>query len=215
MKIKTWALGAAALAMASIAGQVRAADFGSGTPYAVINNWAGFYAGANLGFAHTNADVSVSAFGLTVTGSGSDTKFTGGLLAGYNWQSGDRVWGIEGDINALSDWNYLASIRARYGLIYGNWLYYGTIGVGFIDSGSSIAAPGFSFNGFNSAGLAVGGGAETKINSHLSAGVEGLFYWFPDDTQNVGFASVKTSVDVIAVRARLTYQFDGSRDFLK
>jgi opacity protein-like surface antigen len=216
MKIKAWVLGAAALATASIAGQVQAADFGAGAPpYAVVNNWAGFYFGANLGFTHTNADVTVSVPGFALTGSGSDTQFTGGLLAGYNWQSGDRVWGIEADISGLSDWDYIGSIRARYGLIYGNWLYYGTIGVGFIDSGGSISAPGFSYNGYSNAGLAVGGGAETKINSRLAAGVEGIFYWFPDDTQNVLGTSIKTNVDVISIRARLTYQLDGSRDFLK
>jgi outer membrane immunogenic protein len=217
MKVKAWVLGVAALAMMGMAARVQAADFGGGAPYAVVNNWAGFYVGANLGFTHTNADVTVSAFGFGVTGSGSDTQFTGGLLAGYNWQSGDRVWGIEADISGLSDWDYIASIRARYGLIYGNWLYYATAGVGFIDSGGSISVPGFfHFNGINPVGLAVGGGAETKINSRLAAGVEGLFYWFPDDTQNVGLGTtVKTSVDVISIRARLTYQLDGARDFLK
>jgi outer membrane immunogenic protein len=214
MKIKTSVLAVVALAMTSIAVRVQAADFGGGVPYVVVNNWAGFYVGANLGFTHTNADVTVSVFPFTITGSGSNTQFNGGLLAGYNWQSGDRVFGIEGDINGLSDWDFIASIRARYGVIYGNWLYYGTIGVGFVDSGSSISAPGFSFNGFSNAGLAVGGGAETKINSRLAAGVEGLFYWFPDDTQNLGgFATVKTSVDVFSIRARLTYQFDGSPAF--
>jgi outer membrane immunogenic protein len=217
MKIKTWVLGAAALAMAGIAAQAQAADMG-GTPYAAVNNWSGFYVGANLGFTHTNADVTFSALGY-INGkvSASDTQFNGGLLAGYNWQSGDRVWGIEGDISGLSDWSYLASIRGRYGVIYGNWLYYGTAGVGFVDSGGSISVPGFfNFNGINPTGLVVGGGAETKINSRLAAGVEGLFYWFPDDTQNVGLGtSVKTSVDVFSIRARLTYQLDGSQDFLK
>src|SRR5215469_7625462 len=167
MKIKTSVLAVVALAMTSIAAPVQAADFGGGVPYVVVNNWTGFYVGANLGFTHTNADVTVNVFPFTITGSGSNTQFNGGLLAGYNWQSGDRVFGIEGDINGLSDWDFIASIRARYGVIYGSWLYYGTIGVGFVDSGNSISAPGFSFNGFSNAGLAVGGGAETKINSRL------------------------------------------------
>jgi len=211
MKIKMRVLAVVALAMTSIAVRVQAADFGGWVPYAVVNNWAGFYVGTNLGFTHTNADVTVGNGFFGVTGSGSDTQFNGGLLAGYNWQSGDRVWGIEGDINGLSDWDFIASIRGRYGVIYGNWLYYGTAGVGFIDSGGSISVPGFfNFNGINPVGVVVGGGAETKINSHLAAGVEGLFYWFPDDTQNVGFGTtVKTSVDVFSIRARFTYQFDG------
>jgi outer membrane immunogenic protein len=190
--------------------------FGGGTPYVGVSNWAGFYVGTTFGFTHTNADVSISPCLFACEISASDTQFNGGLLVGYNWQSGDRVWGIEGDVNGLSDWSYIASVRGRYGLISGNWLYYGTAGVAFVDSGGSVSVPGFfNFNGFNPTGLAVGAGAETKINSRLAAGVEGLFYWFPDDTQNVFGTSIKTSVDVFSVRARLTYQLDGARDFLK
>jgi outer membrane immunogenic protein len=212
--IRTWALGGAALAVASFAAApVQSADL-SGVPY-VAANWSGFYVGANLGFANTTANVSASAFGFTVEGSGSDTQFTGGLLAGYNWQTGNQVFGIEADISFPSDYNYIASIRARYGQVYNNWLYYGTAGVGFIDSGSYISAPGWSYSGYSSAGFVVGGGAETKINSHLSAGLEGLYYYFPDDSQNLFGVNVKTNVDVFTIRARLTYQLDGSHDFLK
>jgi outer membrane immunogenic protein len=205
MKIKAWVMGAVALATAGTAWEVQAADFGGGTPYVAVNNWAGFYAGANLGFAHTNVDVSASicCFGggfLGAEGSASDTQFTIGVLAGYNWQSGDRVWGVEGDINDVGG-GTLGSIRGRYGFASDNWLYYGTAGVGFTDSAT---------------GLVVGGGAETKIGHNLSAGVEGLFYWFPDVIDsNFGLMSVKADAEVIAVRARLTYHFDGSRDFLK
>jgi outer membrane immunogenic protein len=214
MKIRASIFGGIALALSSAA-QVQAADFASGGPYAVVTNWSGFYVGANLGFAHVGADVSASIFPFTATVSGSDTQFTGGLLAGYNWQNGNQVFGVEGDINTLSDWNYLASIRGRYGMVFDNWLYYGTAGVSFIDSGGSISAPGFGFDGFNTVGLVVGMGAETKINSRLSAGVEGLYYWFPEETQNFGPITVKTNVDVFSVRGRVTYQLDTARDFLK
>jgi outer membrane immunogenic protein len=202
MKIKATVLGVAALAMTSIAVPVQAADYG----YAAVNNWSGLYIGGNLGFAHTNVNVSVSiccffgGFGDTFSGSGSDNNFTGGALAGYNWQSGNRLWGIEGDINDLNG-GTLASLRGRYGVISGDWLYYGTAGIGFTD---------------NATGLVVGGGMETKINPRLAAGVEGLFYWFPDIVDsNFGFASVKADAEVFTVRARLTYQLDLSRDFLK
>jgi outer membrane immunogenic protein len=207
MKIKTWVMGAVALVMTGIAAQVQAE--GIGGRYAVVNDWSGFYAGATVGFTHTNVNVSFGGF----SASASDTQFTGGILAGYNWQNGDHVWGVEADIGGLSDWDSVGSIRARYGVISGNWLYYGTAGVAFIDSGTSISGPGFNFSGPNWVGLAVGAGAETKINSHLAAGVEGIFYWFPDD--NVGFSNAKANVDVLSIRARLTYRFDGSQDFLK
>ncbi len=213
MKTRAWTLAAAVLAMTSSPARVQACDYREGIPYAAVANWCGYYFGANLGFAHTGVDVSVSTFGFpfpfAVEGSGSDTKLTGGFLAGYNWQYGNQVYGIEGGINFLSDFDFLASIRGRYGVIYNDWLYYGTAGVSFIDSGASISAPGLQFDGFSSAGFVVGGGAETKLNGHLSAGLEGLFYFFPEDSQNVGFgATVRTNVDVFSVRARLSYKFD-------
>src|SRR5215470_17859000 len=161
MKIKAWVMAAAALAMTSVAVPVQAADMG-GTPYVAVNNWSGFYAGATIGFSHTSADVSISpCLGFACSISASDTQFTGGLIAGYNWQNGNQIWGIEGDISGLSDWDYIGSIRARYGVISGNWLYYGTAGVAFINSGGSVSVPGvFNWNGFNPVGLAVGAGAE-------------------------------------------------------
>ena len=172
MKTKVWKLAAAALAITSSPARVEACGYGEGLAY--VTNWCGYYIGGNIGFAHTSVDVSVDTFGFPfpfgVEGSGSDTKLTGGFLAGYNWQYGNQVFGIEGDINFLSDFDFLASIRGRYGVIYNNWLYYGTAGVSFIDSGTSISLPGLQFDGFSSAGFVVGGGAETKLNSHLSAG---------------------------------------------
>jgi opacity protein-like surface antigen len=214
MRLTISALTGIAVAAACMV-QAKAADFRDVPPYAVVANWSGLYVGANIGFAHVGADVTASIPGFAVAASGSDTQFTGGVLAGYNWQHGNQVFGIEGDVNFLSDWNYLASLRGRYGMVYGNWLYYGTAGVGFVDSGSSISAPGFSFHSFNTAGFVAGAGAETKIGPRLSGGVEGLFYWFPDDSQNVGGVTVKTSADVFSIRARLTYQLDGGYDFLK
>jgi outer membrane immunogenic protein len=198
MKLKAWGVAVVALAMTSIGMRAQAADVG-GTPYAVVNNWSGFYVGANLGFAHGTVNVSSNFLGFSHNDAFSDSQFTAGLLAGYNWQTGNRLWGIEGDINLNS--GSLGSVRGRYGVVMGDWLYYGTAGIGFNDAASA---------------LVVGGGLETKINSHLAVGVEGLFYWFPDIASvNTGFASVSASADVFAVRGRLTYQLDVGRDILK
>ena len=51
-----------------------------------INNWTGFYLGAMGGYAQEDAD----AFG-TISGG-----FAGGT-AGYNWQTGNIVLGLEAD----------------------------------------------------------------------------------------------------------------------
>ena len=64
-------------------------------------SWNGFYLGINGGGAFGRSDWS--AFG-------GDTNVSGGLIgvtAGYNWQSGQWVFGLEGDI----DW---ADIKGNF-----------------------------------------------------------------------------------------------------
>jgi outer membrane immunogenic protein len=199
----------AGIALSAVcAAQAQAADLGGGIPYAVVNNWAGPYAGGTLGFVDANATVSVSPtpFGpLSVSGSGS--QFGIGLIAGYNWQRGNQVFGIETDIDLPSGFDYFGTLRGRYGIVSGNWLYYGTAGLSFTSAGGSSGY--YNYSGFSGVGYVVGAGAETKINSHLAAGFEGLYYGFMDDSQNVMGYTIKTSVDAFAVRGRITYQFDG------
>ncbi len=207
--MKTRASVIAGIALGAVcAVQAQAADLGGGGSYAVVNNWAGAYAGGTLGVMDVNATVSENIpgwGGVSVSGSGSQIGI--GLLAGYNWQHGNQVYGIETDIALPSGFDYFGTLRARYGIVSGNWLYYGTAGLSFASSGSS-SWYGYNYNGYSNVGYVVGAGAETKINSRLGAGVEALYYGLMDDTQTVMGYTVKTSVDAFAVRARVTYQID-------
>jgi len=86
-------------------------------PVAVPNAWSGFYGGVNAGW--------VGSTGNTITFSGTDTGasglgsmladgvipssinlgyngFLGGGQLGYNWQRGNWVFGLEGDIDWVS-----------------------------------------------------------------------------------------------------------------
>ena len=77
--------------------------------------WCGFYVGGNAGYAWGRdsqtsvftapapaVDVDIAA----VSASGSPrlkaNGFTGGLQAGYNWQSGAVLFGVEADFNAFN-----------------------------------------------------------------------------------------------------------------
>jgi opacity protein-like surface antigen len=60
--------------------------------------WTGGYIGLQGGYAWTEPDADVDAFGLDDVSSG---MFGG--YAGYNWQYGAWVFGAEGDINGV--WN--------------------------------------------------------------------------------------------------------------
>jgi outer membrane immunogenic protein len=60
-------------------------------------NWSGFYIGANGGggWAHSYWDANATGMNL----SGAQV----GGTAGYNWQAGNAVFGLEGDL----DWSNL------------------------------------------------------------------------------------------------------------
>jgi outer membrane immunogenic protein len=96
---------------------VRAAPAYNSPPFAVaVYNWSGFYVGGNLGGAWGDFDANTttvfSPIGYFATTSppainavGAQhihaSGFTGGGQAGYNWQAGSIVYGIEVDIDHL------------------------------------------------------------------------------------------------------------------
>jgi outer membrane immunogenic protein len=133
--IKRW-MGSVAALPVFIAGPALAAP--------PVYNWTGFYVGANLGGAwgrfgsSTAVDCNVPGFvppssfsylcstgfpgdGNLVGAAGSGTfkasGFTGGVQAGYNWQSGIIVAGIEGDFGAFR----LDASRQVSGVLVQSW----------------------------------------------------------------------------------------------
>jgi outer membrane immunogenic protein len=94
MMQKTWA-GAAALAITLAAGLAGAADFPAGRPYTAVApasgySWTGPYLGGNLGYQ----------WGSTSGTAGNPSGIAGGVHGGYNWQTGQFVFGGEADISA-------------------------------------------------------------------------------------------------------------------
>ena len=75
-------------------------------------SWAGFYVGLNAGGAWATkcADYGLNYGGSAYSGwddncRSSNTQLTGGAQVGYNFQSGNLVYGIEADINAVGSSN--------------------------------------------------------------------------------------------------------------
>ena len=156
-----------------------AADLYYKAPVAVpVYNWTGFYIGGNVGGAWGSFDPrTVSAYSddgwdvptdfpaMDRVGiqSSKPTGFTGGFEAGYNWQSRNFVFGVEGDIEALSlssrvsgsalypgypytftitsniGTTWLATVRGRLGYAVNNWLIFATGGAAFTDLHGSFA----------------------------------------------------------------------------
>ena len=158
--------------------------------------WAGWYIGLNAGGAwqqgHNENQYTAGA------GSVNGTSFIGGGQFGYNFQSGNIVYGFEVDGSWLSgsanatiaagippysveqQINWLVTARARLGLAVGNAMVYATGGlaVGGVEN-SVFLAPAIA--GLNTSesetrfGWVIGGGAEGMIARNWTVGLEGLF----------------------------------------
>lgn len=174
--------------------------------------WEGLYLGGNLG-----AD-----FGSN--GADDNAGFTGGLHAGYNWQFGNFVTGVEVDgslksansasgtsgaftADAQQDW--LTSMRLRLGYASGNALFYFTGGyaVGNLDVG--LIGPGYSARVNETiGGYALGGGIELKFAPNVSGRLEAIHYGFGEQDFKFSAGTVRTDVELTTVRAGLTWHFN-------
>lgn len=136
-------------------------------------DFKGFYVGASVGAAYGSSDVhtvpvfsptgyfaatSVGAISLAAEHTLKPTRFTGGVQAGYNFESGIWLYGVEASISSvhLSDaasgtatypccaptaftinqsitTTWLSTIRGRLGVTHGPWLIYGTGGLATTD----------------------------------------------------------------------------------
>jgi outer membrane immunogenic protein len=140
-------------------------------------DWSGGYVGANAGAALNNTQL-MSNFkyvgqsdpgeetlalidDLDYSNTADDIVFSGGILAGYNWQMSGIVFGVEGDYNYLGfsgsetndvsdvmsqvmepqettasekihyESNWFGTVRARVGYAMSNVLIYGTGGLAY------------------------------------------------------------------------------------
>ena len=162
---------------------------------APLFTWTGFYLGGNLGAAWAQRNVT-DIFGNTF-GRTSDARFIGGGQLGYNWQTGNFVLGVEGDIDGIASnnnrsatvvvggngpfvvssnsTNWVATLAARFGWAADHWLFYGKAGGGWVGNNSGFTVTnvttGASFgSGGNSSagGWLLGGGIEYAINNNWS-----------------------------------------------
>jgi outer membrane immunogenic protein len=163
--------------------------------------WRGLYGGVNLGWGW----------------SGDADGVVGGGQLGYNWQSHQFVYGVEGDISAADigvseslsgltasasiDW--IATIRGRFGVLaQPNLLIYGTAGLAIVNWGAHVSFMGVdvaSTHGTESA-FVYGVGVESKISERMSARLEYLGF---SESDRVGDFGIVSPGDFGIVRAGL------------
>jgi len=240
-------LGAATAAVLVFAADAAlAADLPTKAPaYAppIIYNWTGFYIGAHVGagWGDTTATDDRATNGSCWNRCGFQWTarpkgFVGGGQAGYNWQAGNIVFGVEGDVGFLgtrgsaaaiistdtivhTDGGFYATARGRLGLAFNTTLVYGTGGWIGADLGSTVNDNiGSSVNtndgGFKSGWIA-GGGMEFAAIGPWSIKVEVLHYDLGD--KQVGgiccgggvtqFFGIKETGNI--ARMGLNYRFGG------
>jgi len=179
-----------ALVGASVAAQ--AADAGRPpyrAPIPYLYDWSGFYVGAHIGGLDTD----------------SKSGFLGGGQAGFNYQVGQWVFGLEGQISATSikesfdfgmihaesslDW--VSTFAGRFGYAFDRWLVYGKLGAAWAHGSGNISVrfpgfDGFAFSGSDTvSGWMFGLGTEYALRDNWSVKVEYNRMEFDPGTVNV------------------------------
>ncbi len=165
--------------------------------------FAGDWTGSYAGFALGGSDITATVKPLDNTELDGDGGSTG-LFAGYNYQVGNVVYGVEFDFDAT---NYNVSdlvlveatsrLKARIGAPVGDGLAYGVAGVVGASTNSVLPEGLGPVSGFaveDGVGYLVGAGYDMKFGDNLIAGAEVLYHEFDDDALNVEVTTLKLRV---------------------
>ena len=175
--------------------------------------WQGLYIGGIGGGQSADGEI----VNLT-TGRAKNTSSSsgfGGVSAGYNWQSGALVLGVEGDWSWVPDNSGpgLATIRGRAGWSFGNVLVYGTVGGGFVNGTLTRLADQQRVEQ-QFTGWVAGGGVEAMLTHSISLKAEVLFFDAGKEHFNFNAAgalpatSATWEIQDVIYRAGLTYHFN-------
>jgi outer membrane immunogenic protein len=181
--------------------------------------WTGFYAGLQAGYAWGESR-HTDSFGVT-TGNFDIDGFVGGGTLGYNFQSGQIVWGIETDISytdvsggslvacgagCSSSMDWLWTLRGRVGLDMNGWMPYITGGLAVADI--SAVTQSVSMGSETATGWTIGGGLEVKLDRNWSVKAEYLYVDLGDMSGNLGPVPIKIDFDELhIVRGGVNYKF--------
>ncbi|MDA9437376.1 outer membrane protein [Bradyrhizobium sp. CCBAU 51627] len=215
----------ASACLLALTGAASAADLAA-RPYvkapvamASVYNWTGFYLGLVGGGAWEDSGSPRMQGG-----------FVGGT-AGYNWQTGNVVFGVEADgawadvsasatgatvvpgfgvvtTTASSKTDALGTVRGRIGYAVNNVLFYGTGGYAWIDNKITLSALGVSASDSKwHSGWTVGAGVEAFIAPQWSIKGEYLYRSLGGETY---FGALPTgTLNLHTVQLGVNYHFNG------
>lgn len=184
-------------------------------------NWTGFYVGLEGGGAWGR-----STHDFLPLGTHGSFDVSGGLFggtAGYNYQMGQFLAGIEGDLSwasssgstigsptlctngpCTSKLTWLGTVRGRIGYVAGAWLPYITGGAAFgnVDACENVTCSSATYTGWT-----IGGGIETMFAPNWSAKFEYLYTDLGSHNAYFVFVPHTVSLNENIVRVGLNYRF--------
>ena len=216
-KILLTTTGLIALGMApAVAADLAARPYTKAPAAAIaINNWSGFYLGAMGGYAQENS-----------SGNGTQSGGFAGGTAGYNWQMGNVVLGIEADA-AWADIGAtvgspavlalegrirdMGTVRGRVGYAFDQVLIYGTAGYAWADNRLTFTGPGGSLSDSKiHSGWTAGAGVEVMFAPKWSVKAEYLYRSFESQNYFAGIAPpglASGTLNLNSVQVGVNYHF--------
>lgn len=197
MKRRLFAIaGAAAL----LAGPAMSADLPSRAPPPVfvppppIFTWTGFYAGVNAGgIVRADSGRITNPARIREAVNFRDTGIEAGGQAGYNWQTSNLVFGVEGDFQGTDLPNtkktnpnriftvvkdslfWFGTARGRVGFAWDRWLFYGTGGLAFAHTDVKLSTN--VAGGLNGARADINSGGPPAPGSSMPSTATGASNW--------------------------------------
>lgn len=205
---------AAAGALAVFAGPALAADMPVPAPVmeapavepVAAPTWTGVYLGALLGYTWGDFESDAG----DAEGSGID----GGAYAGANYQFGNFVVGVEGDVLASGvsgddggvefEQGFNGSLRARAGIALDQFLLYGTGGAALTQL---EVDDGLGSDETTLWGWTAGAGTEALITENITARVEYRYTDYEDKTFTLGGGDADGGLNTHSVRAGVGVKF--------
>ena len=135
-----------------------------------------------------------------------------GAFAGYNFQRGSIVYGVEGaysagsiglDDSILAKWNYeftsIIDVKARVGFAAGNALIYGFAG----GTASELTFTAIGEEYFSQTGYNYGAGIDLMVTDKVFLGAEYIVRELSDDTD--AFRNIDATLQSVQIRAGMTF----------